>query len=76
MRGLAFVTRFAYGLSLDVDDAAEEIFGDVWTIWEGVGEGGIIPFVEEYGEVGTFEVRGDTDRLSGDDERGDDTAGV
>jgi hypothetical protein len=77
MSGLAFVTRFEYTLSLDEGDEADEVLGDARRFLEGVGVGGIVDFVEKArGEVGTLGSRGEREQRSGDEERGDDTAGV
>ena len=70
------MTRFEYTLSLEDIDELDEVFGDALDILEGVGLGGIIAFVKKVrGEVGTLGSRGERDRRSGEEERGDDTAG-
>ena len=77
MSGLAFVTRFEYTLSLDEDDEADKLLGDVRGCLDGVGVGGIVGLAEKApGEVGTLRSRGEREQRSGDEERGDDMAGV
>lgn len=71
------MTRFEYTLSLDESDEMDEAFGDAREGLEGVGVGDIVSLLEKArGEVGTLGSRGERERRSGDEERGDDTAGV
>ena len=71
------VIRFEYALSLDVEDDAEKVFREARLVLEGVGVGGIVGLVQKArGDVWTLGSRGERERRKGDEERGEDTAGV
>ena len=68
------MTRFEYALSRD-DEIA--LFGEPREGFEGVGVGDMMNLLKEArGEGGTLRSRGERERRSGEDERGEDTAGV
>jgi hypothetical protein len=71
--------RFEYALSRDEEDDADEVLGDMRGNLEGVGVGvgGIVGLLEKArGEVGTLGSRGERERRSGDEDRGEETTGV
>ena len=68
--------RFEYALSLDEEEDAD-VFGEARGSFEGVEVGDMVGLLEKArGEVGTLGSRGERERRSGEDERGEDMAGV
>ena len=76
MRGLAFVIRFEYALSRDEEEEAEEVFGEARGCSDGVGVGDMLGLSDEARGEGTLGSRGERDRRSGDEERGEEIAGM
>lgn len=70
------IVRLEYALSLDEEDDAEKVFGEARLVLEGVGVGGIMGLVDAQGEVRALGSRGERERRKGDEDRGEDTAGV
>lgn len=71
------MTRFEYTLPLEDVDDTDEALGEARMAFEGVGLGGIVYLVKmARGDVCTLGSRGERDGRSGDEERGEDTAGV
>jgi hypothetical protein len=74
INGFAFVTRLEYALSRDEEDP--DVFGESRGGLEGVGVRDMADLLEARGEGGTLGSRGERERRSGDEERGEETAGV
>ncbi len=71
------MTRLEYALSLGEGEEVGMVLGDARDTLDGVGVGGIFGFLEKRpGEEDTFGSLGERLQRSGDDDRGDDTAGV
>lgn len=72
------MTRFEYALSRDEEEEEEEdMCGDARGSLEGVGDMmGLLEKMEPRGEVATFGSRGEREWRRGEEERGEETAGV
>lgn len=68
--------RFEYALSRDEEEEAEEVLGEARGSLEDVGVGGMIDLLKARGEGGTLGSRGERERRSGDEESGEEIAGV
>ena len=70
------MTRFEYALSRDNGEDADDRFGEARGGLDGVGVGDMKGLLKARGEVGTLGSRGERERRSGEDDRGEEIAGV